>query len=105
MNWGERVLRADPHLTVTARQLVDVISRFFATHAYAYCSFHDVEAGGLIGVSSAQIRAARIELEERNFLRPLHRPNGKQPRYRLCFGYARAEDTAQATIEATQCRW
>jgi len=93
MNWNERVL-ADRSLTTTARQLVDTISRYFANTAAGYATFHDYELGGLIGVSAAQIRAARLELEERNFLRPL-RPHGR-PRYRLCLGYARAEDDEAA---------
>jgi hypothetical protein len=97
MNWGERVLRADPHLTVTARQLIDVISRFFATHAYAYCSFFDSEAAGLIGVSSAQIAAARRELEAKHFLHPLHHPGGKpRPRYALRMGYPMPAEDGEA---------
>ena len=95
MNWNERVL-ADPHLAVTTRQLVDLIARFFSVNAFGYCAFFDSEAAGLIGVSSDQIKAARLELETKYFLRPLHRPNGKQPRYALHMGYRMPAEDGEA---------
>jgi hypothetical protein len=95
MNWGEHVLRSDPALPLTVRQLVIVVARYFANTAAGYAAFYDYEPAGLIGVSGGQIRAARLELEERNFLRPLHHPSGK-PRYRLHFGYVASADDGEA---------
>ena len=90
MSWSERVL-CDRSLGTTARDLVNTIARFFSNNAAGHCSFFDVEAAGLIGVTSAQVREARQELERKHFLCPLHHPGGK-PRYSLRHGYSVAGD-------------
>ena len=96
MNWGEQVLRLDPYLLPTTRSLVDAISRFFATHAFARCQFYDSEAAALLGVTGEQLRQAKYELLRRGYLCELPaRGNGK-PTYGLRLGVKAKKDNEAA---------
>ena len=95
MNWGEQVLRLNPHMPPTTRGLVHAISKFFATHAHARCQFYDSEAAALLGISGEQLRQAKYELLRKHYLCELPaRGNGK-PTYGLRLG-AKAKDNEAA---------
>jgi len=86
MNWGEQVLRLDPYLQPTARSLVDAISRFFATHAFARCQFYDSEAAALLGVNGEQLRQAKYELMRKVYICELPKRGNGKPCYGLRLG-------------------
>jgi hypothetical protein len=73
MSWSERVL-CDRSLGTTARDLVNTISRFFSNNAAGHCSFFDVEAAGLIGVTSAPGKRGEVGARKKTFSLPVTPP-------------------------------
>jgi hypothetical protein len=93
MNWNEVVLR-DRSLSQTARDLVHLVSKYFAVHAIAQASFADLEAARLIGLTVLQIEEARKELERKSYLHRLPAPNGKKARFEMRLGFPKNGDEA-----------
>jgi hypothetical protein len=84
MSSGEVILKLDPHLNGTARNLVHLIASYFSNQGRA--SLYDTEASAIAW--RQQCRSAsrtRHTLERKGYLSPLHFPQGK-PRYALKFG-------------------
>src|SRR5262249_33976609 len=96
LNWAEQILRLEPHLLPTTRELIHVISKYFAVHASARCRFFDHEMRALLGASTELLRQAKRELLDRGYLVELPKPGNGRPVYGLRLGTKRNSDDEAA---------
>jgi hypothetical protein len=63
---------ADKKLSPAAKALAAAITSRFVAQNPKYATFHDAEAGRLIGLEAVELQTAKYELMQRGYLRQLH---------------------------------